>query len=748
MEFNFEKQPGLTRKGEYVTQVTEKPLISIITPFYNAGKYFEQTFNCVINQTFVWFEWVIVNDGSTKEEDVTLLEKLASKDARIKVYHVKNGGPAAARNYAISQTNSDLIVSLDADDLIEPIYLEQTYFVLSTHPDAAWAYTDSLGFEQQNYVWRVKFDDEKLKKENFLIEIGTFRKKLFNEVGGYDDAQKHSHEDWNLWLRFMTKGGFPVHIGSLSSWYRRVDDGAFHQTDDNTDVKKRAFERIAETAKNITKKIEAIEYPKLGEKEKLYPPKCSEWIRKKKKTKTEVLMLIPWLEMGGADLFNLEIVKRINKDNFHVGVMTTLNCENPLRQRFMDYVEDLYELPTFMESKDYPEFISYYIKSRQVDVVFISDSYYGYYLIPWLKKEFPNIKIVDCFHIEEWYWKNGGYSRCSKVFEHFTDKTYVSTGHLKEVMVEKFQRNPKDIDVVYTGVDEIRFDANLIPYGTIRKEAGIPDNAQVVLFVCRIHPQKRPYLMMEIANKLIQRNEHLYFLVVGEGPDLNGIKEKAKHYGLKNRMVFYNNQQDLRPFYRDSDLMLLCSIKEGISITTLEACSMGVPVVSSDVGGQAEIVDDTVGALLPMLQDEAADFDSRTFSEVEIQQYVDAIENLLSDKLELEKKSIRCREKIEEKFSTSVMIHKLEHDFNAFSEGRLGKELDYKACYESIVNDYVTIYNELYIFENVAAELWGGMNWFKNLYTQNQEELHKLKNSRLYKLAKKLYILLANKVRK
>ena len=315
MEFNFEKQPGLTRKSEYVTQITDKPLISIITPFYNAGKYFEQTFNCVINQTFVWFEWVIVNDGSTKEGDVALLEKLAAKDARIKVYHVKNGGPAAARNYAVSKTTSDLIVSLDADDLIEPVYLDQTYFALSLHPDAAWAYTDSLGFEQQNYVWRVKFDDEKLKKENFLIEVGTFRKSYFEAVGGYDAAQKHSHEDWNLWLRFMTKGGYPVHIGSLSSWYRRVDDGAFHQTDDNEEVKKRAFQRIEETTKLITQKINAVEYPRIGEKEKLYPPKSSQWIRKKTKDKIEVLMLIPWMEMGGSDKFNLEIVKNIDKKN-------------------------------------------------------------------------------------------------------------------------------------------------------------------------------------------------------------------------------------------------------------------------------------------------------------------------------------------------------------------------------------------------------------------------------------------------
>ena len=65
MEFDFEKQPGLIKKSEKISQETYKPLISIITPFFNAGAHFEQTFNCVINQTFPWFEWIIVDDGSS-----------------------------------------------------------------------------------------------------------------------------------------------------------------------------------------------------------------------------------------------------------------------------------------------------------------------------------------------------------------------------------------------------------------------------------------------------------------------------------------------------------------------------------------------------------------------------------------------------------------------------------------------------------------------------------------------------------
>ena len=56
MNFNFSQQPGLKLDKKTNTNDNQDALITIITPYYNAGKYFEQTFNSVINQTFPWFE--------------------------------------------------------------------------------------------------------------------------------------------------------------------------------------------------------------------------------------------------------------------------------------------------------------------------------------------------------------------------------------------------------------------------------------------------------------------------------------------------------------------------------------------------------------------------------------------------------------------------------------------------------------------------------------------------------------------
>ena len=100
MEFDFKKEPGrqLLDRG---LDSSGTPLVSLITPYYNAGQYFEQTFRSVMNQTFPWFEWIVADDGSTDEESLRILDHLASLDSRICVFHKENGGVSSARNLAI-----------------------------------------------------------------------------------------------------------------------------------------------------------------------------------------------------------------------------------------------------------------------------------------------------------------------------------------------------------------------------------------------------------------------------------------------------------------------------------------------------------------------------------------------------------------------------------------------------------------------------------------------------------------------
>ena len=117
-EFSFADEPGKIQTKANIKQTIERPRISIVTPFYNAERNFEQTYHCVINQSMQEFEWVIVDDGSSRPGVIALLEEYSEKDARIHVIRQKNQGQSVAKNNGIRNSKADVIAFLDADDLI------------------------------------------------------------------------------------------------------------------------------------------------------------------------------------------------------------------------------------------------------------------------------------------------------------------------------------------------------------------------------------------------------------------------------------------------------------------------------------------------------------------------------------------------------------------------------------------------------------------------------------------------------
>ena len=104
----------------------KKPLISVITPAYNAQKTLAKAVNSVIAQKFKDWQLIIVNDGS-KDNTKEIAEQFAKQDSRIKVITQKNGGRSAARNAGLKAATGDYIAFLDADDCFLPNTLQDLF---------------------------------------------------------------------------------------------------------------------------------------------------------------------------------------------------------------------------------------------------------------------------------------------------------------------------------------------------------------------------------------------------------------------------------------------------------------------------------------------------------------------------------------------------------------------------------------------------------------------------------------------
>ena len=713
MEFDFQQQPGLTLLDRNLVRDGE-PLVSIITPFYNGGKYFEQTFNCVMNQTFPWFEWIIVDDGSTKQDDLAVLDQFALKDPRIRVYHKENGGISSARNYGIRYSKTEFVLPLDCDDLIEPTFVEVCYWMLQKNPNAAWSYTDSVGFGGQEYIWRHDFDPEKEKAENLLTATALIRKKFLEQVGLYDEGEKHYNEDWVAWLKILSIGGFPIQAtNEYLFWYRRGDAGVFSIVKKDKRVAEKNRELLESAAANVVDPHPPRIYPVTFST--CYDvPQMSQWNQTifADHSKIHVAFVVPWMVMGGADKFNLDLIAGLDRSRFDVGVLTTLASENPWVQKFRAVCADVFNLPNFVEPTDFAAFISYYIKSRDLDVLVVSNSYIGYSLTPWLRENFPALAIVDYVHMEEWYYRKGGFARESGVIAGALDRTYVCNSATRDVMLTAFGRQPESVETVHIGVDEKRFDRSLIAPGTLYQECGLEPTRPVVLFICRLHPQKRPFLMLQIAERVKKAVPEVAFVVVGDGELENEMKARTAKMSLQHHVFFIGSKSDVRPYYRDARVTLVCSLKEGLSLTAYESCSMGVPIVSADVGGQRDLVDADVGALVPCLQNEATGIQDTQYTEEEVMSYVQPLVQILTDDDLWQKMSANARHKIENGFTIQNMVDYFENEFTRLVtdpqeiECRQ-KKSDALAILSPLAAEYYTMYTQ-------AESLELHINWINS----------------------------------
>jgi len=705
MDFDFSLEPGKTlNKINFENE--DKIVVSIVMPFYNDKKYFKQAVTSVLNQTYPYYEVLIIDDGSTDEEALKELEEFSQIDKRIKVFHKENAGPAAARDYGAEQSSKDAkyLFFLDSDDLIDKTYLECAVWTLETNPDASWAYADSVGFDGKEYIWNKWYNTEKLKKVNDLVLTALIRKDDFNEVNGFGLNEKSVHEDWNMWLKLIAKGKFPVRMNFYGFWYRRKDENSELTRANNN--KKRANEIINATKKKINpskekpgkqyplynynwdllkddiefEAFEGIKIKENAEKESyeqnLNKQNSNAKIsaeqnsnaknsitknsnEKNPNNKINLLFIIPWMVVGGADKFNLDLIKGLDKNKFSVTVLLTEPAENVYRQEFEQYAT-VYDLTTFLDIKYWINFINYIIKKNNISLIFNSNSEAGYNLLPYLKAKFPEIPIVDYVHMEEWYNRNGGYSRDSSSVASVIDKTLTCNKNSQRILHEHFGRDEFELDTVYIGVDEEKFkpvtDSEKIK--KFRKEFGV-DKKYVIGFICRITEQKRPYLLLEIIKKLKETRNDFVFLIAGDGNLFNKIKSKAKKYGLSGNVIFLGNYKDTNKFYAACDMTLNCSIKEGLALTSYESTAMGVPVISSDVGGQKELITDDVGVIVPCLQNEEDIFDFN-YSDEEINSYVDGINKIIEN---IDKYKENCRDRVLKYFTINKMIENMSKIF-------------------------------------------------------------------------------------
>ena len=149
--------------------LTNVGLVSVIVPVYNAEKFLKYSLESLQNQTYPFWEAVLINDGST-DNSLSVMQQYALGDSRFKIINQPNSGVASARNTGLATVHGDYIAFLDPDDMLCPQFMEiMLKAILQSESDMVWCKRKNC-IEEAGFEVLEKYEYYKTIRTGFALK--------------------------------------------------------------------------------------------------------------------------------------------------------------------------------------------------------------------------------------------------------------------------------------------------------------------------------------------------------------------------------------------------------------------------------------------------------------------------------------------------------------------------------------------------------------------------------------------------
>ena len=611
---------------------SEKVTVSIVT-FGSKPVDVSATVQSVLSQTWQQFEWVIgLADGLNA---ITIPQT----DARIKLQPASQQ-KGVALNRIIKENKSQYIFFLEWGDVLLATALEKMLLTLSINPELD--FVNAYG-ESEGVIKNELSDSANFLRRNPGVHSFVTRAGIFDNIR-FDESINEAHLYWDFWFN----------AGIHGFWGYTIPEVLY--TVDPRQLRNRQKKNIRSTAA-LTKKYESLVvkgFPskKLSvfnfDRQVADTSLSGEWVTPV--AERSVLFLLPYLEIGGADKFNLDLISGLKQRDWDITIACTLKGGNRWSAAFHKQTNDIFYLDHYANDSVYFKSLYHLVVTRKPAVIFVSQSMYGYHILPYIKKKFPEIAIVDYLHTEAPGWYNGGYPYISTLYQQLLDRTIVSSNHLKEWCIDRGAEANK-LEVCYINVDVQAAKRNGNNRQRIRDKWKVADDTRVLLFAGRLTEQKQPLVMLKSIEKLYQRNKNFRCVIIGDGPERKKLLAGIRRSPASPVIRYLGQQENERVMeYMDAaDIFFLPSAFEGIALTIYEAMAKSLAIVGADVGGQSELVSSDCGYLV-----------KRSGEEKESGEYAGVLLNLIQDRSLLLSMQNNSRARVVNNFALSEMINGVE----------------------------------------------------------------------------------------
>lgn len=295
-----------------------------------------------------------------------------------------------------------------------------------------------------------------------------------------------------------------------------------------------------------------------------------------------------WLEHGGAEKLGLKVTTLLKEKGYKIALIFDKKGAYDYLDTISDDCDLIVDLPVLNPGRvrdlDHNTITSL-IKKLRPQVVSIHHCDVVYHMLPLIRTLIPEAVIFDSTHIIE--SNGGGFVNPSIRYSHYLSFHHVIS---KELMayynIHGIKRDKvchghllRDMD---NAVKEVQSDDE-------HREQRFKKELKIA-YVGRMTFQKRPYLLAKLMKSLDSKlTKHVSFDLVGDGPLLNMVKWQVENYAKSAIVSFHDANTNVNSILKESDILLICSENEGLTLVAMEALRNNCLVISADVGSQEEI---------------------------------------------------------------------------------------------------------------------------------------------------------------
>ncbi len=300
----------------------------------------------------------------------------------------------------------------------------------------------------------------------------------------------------------------------------------------------------------------------------------------------KILHLIDHLGLGGAQTVVLGIIRK-DKSNYCFSLRNSVrkyNYGNIIYNKSYRKINIgcLLILKKIVKKKDFNILHCHLFKS---------------FLIGYLYKAFINKDIKLIFHEHGKIVKN---QKLYNLFINFAqdrvNKFISVSDHIKKLLIKNAKVKKNKIEVLYNFVDTDKFKKFSLKKFSLTKY-NISKKDILIGFAARLNKRKGWKILLNAAKKIACDDKRFKFLIAGDGPDRNKIKNIINNYNLQNNVFLIGMIYDMPSFYNSIDCFVIPSLWEALGMTQLESLSCGTPVIASNTYGLNEIINTKNGLL-------------------------------------------------------------------------------------------------------------------------------------------------------